>query len=368
MNIPSHYQSAFYSALDQRDDVDLQVVYFSGASKDRAAEGWKSDHQIKPFEQFLENGNGPAAWMNSIDPEHSRIHVICGYFSSELIRYFCSAGTQWCHWSEMPGIRLAELLGYRTGLFRVFNPLMLVCKRFGGVRIRKHSLGAFGQGVLARRTFRLMGVPDSKITDLYYAPNGLVKAEPCRDMQAFSGGRKIFLAVGALCRRKGIDVLLKAFARLNRDDWCIVLCGLDKTDGEYETLVRKAGIQNAVLFLGAYPVDRIAEVYGTADVFVLPSRFDGWGAVLNEAASLGLPMIGTDLCGASWHLIEDGKTGYRVRADSVSALAAAMQNYAANPSVIDKHGRAAMIRFREGFTPVCNAARMVNALKEWLGE
>jgi glycosyltransferase involved in cell wall biosynthesis len=184
-------------------------------------------------------------------------------------------------------------------------------------------------------------------------------------MLAFSKGRKTFLAVGALCPRKGIDVLIKAFSRLKTDDWCLVLCGLDKTGGFYENLVKKLGIQEKVLFLGAYPVERIAEVYCAADVFVLPSRFDGWGAVLNEAASLGLPMIGTDLCGGSWHVIDDGHTGFRVRADSVASLEKAMSNYVQDPELIEKQGNAARIHFEKAFTPERNAERLVSAINTW---
>ena len=365
MNIPSHYQSAFFQALDKREEVDLRVVYFQRPSSHRAAEGWKDDHRYQPFESSAEGKSSPGEIVATVPDWRERTHIINGYFSSDLIGFFCANGTPWCHWSEMPGIRLAELLGYRMPLFRLLNPLMLAGKRGEGRRIKNHALGAFGQGRLARRAFRAMGVPEQKIADLYYAPNGLPKAEPCVQVVAFSKGRKVFLAVGALCRRKGIDLLLKAFARLDAEGWCLVLCGLDRAEGTYQALAQKLGLGDRVLFLGAYPVDRISEVYSAADVFVLPSRFDGWGAVLNEAASVGLPMVGTDLCGGSWHVVDEGRTGFRVRADSVGALAEAMQAYVDNPKLIRKHGDAARAHFQKSFTPESNAARMLSALRKW---
>jgi len=365
MNIPSHYQSAFFQALDKCEEVDLRVVYFRGISRHRAAEGWKDDHRYQPFESSAEGKTSPEEIVATVPDWKERIHIISGYFSSELIDFFCANGTPWCHWSEVPGIHLAELLGYRMLLFRLLNPLMLAGKRGEGRRIKKHALGAFGQGWLAHRAFRAMGVPEQKIADLYYVPDGLSRAEPCTQMAVFSKGRKVFLAVGALCRRKGVDILLKAFAKLGAADWCLVFCGLDRAEGTYQALAQKLGLGDRVLFLGAYPVEQIAEVYSAADVFVLPSRFDGWGAVLNEAASLGLPLIGTDLCGGAWHVIDEGRTGFRVRAGSAGSLAGAMQAYVTEPELIARHGEAARVHFRKIFTPESNAARMVSALQRW---
>jgi glycosyltransferase involved in cell wall biosynthesis len=367
MNIPSHYQSAFFHALDCRGDVDLRVVYFQPPSPSRAAEGWTDTHTYQPYESCVEGDSSLTDILAVVADAEERIHIISGHFSSDLVDRFCEEGIRWCHWSEVPGVRLAELLGYRMLLFRLLNPLMLACKRAEGKRIRKHALGAFSQGRLAHRAFRLMGVPEQMISDLYYVPTGLPVAEPCKEMLSFANGRKVFLAVGALCRRKGIGDLLKAFARLGADGWCLVLCGLDRADGQYQALAQELGIADRVLFLGAYPAAHISEVYNAADVFVLASRFDGWGAVLNEAASLGLPLVGTNQCGASWHIVQDGETGYRVRTGNVRSLASALEHYVRNPGLAAKHGQKARALFSDTFTPEANAARVVDALAYWTG-
>ena len=65
----------------------------------------------------------------------------------------------------------------------------------------------------------------------------------------------------------------------------------------------------------------IAQWLRRADVLVLPSLFDGWGAVLNEGASAGKALISTTECGAAWHLIRHGDNGFRVQAGSEKALA-----------------------------------------------
>ncbi len=365
MNIPSHHQSPFFKAIAARSDVDLKVVYLGGASNARAAEGWSDTYDYQPYE-CCAGGTDPTENIDLILPDWTeRIHLISSYFSTGLIDLFCNRGVAWCHWSEMSGIRLAELLGYRMPLFRLLNPLMLLCKRGEGQRIRKRALGAFSQGQLASKAFRLMGVPDNKISDLYYVPSALKPLSASDQITEFSEGRKVFLSVGALCERKGIDVLLKAFARLQTKDWCLVLCGLDKAEGRYQALSEKLRIADRVLFLGAYPADRIAEVYTAADVFVLASRFDGWGAVLNEASSLGMPLIATDMCGAAWHVIQDGKNGFRVKTGSVSDLAEKMRVYIEQLQLMESHRRYSRELFSREFTPERNAERLVTSINDW---
>lgn len=365
MNIPSHYQSAFFQSLAECDQIDLRVVYFNGASAERAAEGWKSSYYLKPYESFASAENEPEKLLADVPDAEHRIHIISSYFSSDLVDWFCKKNIRWCHWSEMPGIRLAQILKYRMGLFQLLNPLMLTCKRAEGKRIADHALGAFGQGVLARRAFRWMGVPNQKVADLYYSPSALMATEPSEKIVSFAKGRKVFLAVGALNRRKGIDILINAYARLKTEDWCLVLCGLDQSGGAYAKQIKRLNLQGRVLLLGAYPADRIAEVYSAADVAVLSSRFDGWGAVLNEAASLGIPSIATTLCGASWHVIDEGRSGYRVKVGSVSALSNAMKAYIDHAALAGQHGAEARKSFDLNFTPAVNAERFLKALENW---
>lgn len=51
MDIPSHYQSAFFEAINERADIDLKVIYLQGASKKRAAEGWREKHEYQDYER-----------------------------------------------------------------------------------------------------------------------------------------------------------------------------------------------------------------------------------------------------------------------------------------------------------------------------
>jgi glycosyltransferase involved in cell wall biosynthesis len=96
-------------------------------------------------------------------------------------------------------------------------------------------------------------------------------------------------------------------------------------------------------------------------VLILPSRHDGWGFVLNEAASLGKALIASDGCGAAHHLIEHEVNGYRFPVGDRGALSLAMLAYCRNRGLERRHG-AESLRIFEDFTPERNAQRLEEAL------
>jgi glycosyltransferase involved in cell wall biosynthesis len=147
----------------------------------------------------------------------------------------------------------------------------------------------------------------------------------------------------------------------------LILIGADRSNGEYIKLARKLNIQNQVDFLGVVQSTEINEYLSQSDVFILPTRFDGWGAVLNEAASLGKPIISTDQAGAAYHLIEDGKNGFMVNAGDVKSLTKAMQYYIDKPEQISIHGKRSFEIFKN-FTPEKSAELLVKHINIFLGE
>jgi glycosyltransferase involved in cell wall biosynthesis len=166
-------------------------------------------------------------------------------------------------------------------------------------------------------------------------------------------------------------VLLQAFAQVcgngRRDDKgpVLVLVGDGPQAGEYRELAGKLRLDGRILFRGALPSAAIGSVLTCCHVLALPSRFDGWGVVVNEAASAGLALVVSDRCGAAYHVLEPGLNGLRVRAGSISSLAAAMHVYARDPNVAQLHGGHSLARF-EQFTPDANAHRFISSIRGWL--
>jgi len=109
-----------------------------------------------------------------------------------------------------------------------------------------------------------------------------------------------FLAVGKYEQRKGIDEILEAFAQVhgNRSDLELIIKSNYFRDHErkYQELQRKIsslGLTNVTALWGEMSADELADLYRGCNTFVLPTRAEGWGLPLIEAAAAGLPIITT---------------------------------------------------------------------------
>ena len=120
---------------------------------------------------------------------------------------------------------------------------------------------------------------------------------------------KMILYVGQFIYRKGIDILLKSIEK-NYEDVSIYLIGGELTK-EYDQIISENNIKN-VFAKPFMSKEELRAFYQAADIFVMTTREDTWGLVVNEAMEHGLPVITTTRCIAGKNLIEDGLNGYLV--------------------------------------------------------
>ena len=122
-------------------------------------------------------------------------------------------------------------------------------------------------------------------------------------------GHRVVVSVGQSIPRKGFDILLKAWKDCQMKAE-IYIIGAVLTE-EYSNIMEKLSLKN-VHFVDFKTKDELKEYYKAADLFVLPTREDIWGLVINEAMAQGLPVITTERCVAGLELIKDGENGYIV--------------------------------------------------------
>jgi glycosyltransferase involved in cell wall biosynthesis len=107
----------------------------------------------------------------------------------------------------------------------------------------------------------------------------------------------VLLCVASLTQRKGQDVLLRALARLRCFCWRLLLVGPARDAafaGRLRRLARDLDIEGRIVFPGAVGASRLARLYRVADLFVLPSHYEGYGIAVAEAAAYGLPVVASD--------------------------------------------------------------------------
>ncbi len=170
-------------------------------------------------------------------------------------------------------------------------------------------------------------VPADRIT---VAPPGNDRVAAARGS---NDGIVRLLAIGTVVPRKGFDVLIAALATLADLPWRLTIAGDRERDpataARLDADIARAKLGERIAVLGAVPPERIGELYLAADLFVLASRFEGYGMAFSEAIAHGLPVIGTT-AGAIPETVPPG-AGVLVAPDDAAALALALRRLIESP-------------------------------------
>lgn len=124
------------------------------------------------------------------------------------------------------------------------------------------------------------------------------------------------LTVGRFLKCKGFDTVIKSAKGL--DEIQVMIIGGKPTE-EYKNLVNELQLSN-ISFVDFMPKIKLYDYMQAADIFVLATRGDTWGLVINEALSMGLPVITTNKCGAGIDLIKNDYNGYIFESENYKEL------------------------------------------------
>ncbi len=179
---------------------------------------------------------------------------------------------------------------------------------------------------------------------LAYVPNILVippESEP------FSFACPTLLAVGCLHRQKAFDILLESFALIcgQITDWQLAFVGDGPEKEALQEQAQRLGIGERVQWLGAK--EDPFPFYRAAEIFVLPSRYEGTPNVLLEAMACGLPVLVSDGSPGPLEWVEEGISGKVVPVENAQALADALLELIRDPALRKRLGQAAKSRVAE---------------------
>ncbi len=210
-----------------------------------------------------------------------------------------------------------------------------------------HGVIAVSRGV-KKDLCELGNLPDSLVRVIYNpVATGISSVRETPSVRAKLWGTGYdchILAVGRLVLQKDYETLIKAFALLSENlNAQLVILGEGPLRTELEVLVNQLDLDGCVLLPGfiidPYPWFR------SADLFVLSSRFEGFGNVIVEAFECGLPVVSTNCLSGPSEILADGRYGKLVPIQDPFALSAAMVE-----SLDVSHDRAELIRRAQDFS------------------
>lgn len=208
----------------------------------------------------------------------------------------------------------------------------------------KHCTGVLPCGSLGRAYFLKYGADPTRIHYAPYEPDyDLIQNLPqdmiaaTRERFELTRARRCMVFSGRLVQVKRVDLLIDAFAAIaaNRPEWDLVIVG----DGPLRENLKArvpARLGRRVRWLGFIDDQEVVgAVYRNCDLLVLPSDYEPWALVINEAAAAGLAIVASDVVGAAAELVRDGVNGGVFPAGRLQVLTEKLR-FATDPDRIDK--------------------------------
>lgn len=319
-NIPTPYRNEYYNELGKK--VELTVLYEAKGASDQ---GIRFNWDITQVENYT------AIFLKDGDIEEQKVNTqIFKYISKKYDYIFV---TNYSYLTEMAALiylklfRIPYVMEIDGGVIRNENVLKRLLKRF---LISKAS-AYFSPSAETDKFLLHYGANKNRInrhpfTSLHKSQilEKLPSKEEKTTIRRKLGivGDNVILGVGQLIYRKGWDVLLNIAKDI---DGNVYILGDGELRKQYEQIILDKQITNVHL-MGFQSNEVTSLYYMAADVFVLPTREDIWGLVINEAMAYGLPVITTDKCNAGLELIKNGQNGFIIPCNSEDELAKAISD------------------------------------------
>lgn len=232
----------------------------------------------------------------------------------------------------------------------------ILCATVGfGYRLAHARIGV-SRGVAADMA-RMAGLPLQKVDAVanpIRIPSAIDPFRPRRENALWHGNGPRILTVGNLKPVKNHTLLLRAFARVSKTTAQLAILGRGDMDATLRALAIELGVADRVLFPGFQDP---APFYETADLFVLSSDSEGFGNVLVEALSFGLPVVSTDCPSGPREILGDGLWGKLVPVRDADALARAIDE-----TLVEPVDRAVLKARAADFAPEIAARRYLSLL------
>lgn len=316
-NAPAPYKVAFMNLLGQ--EVELTCLFEVHAEEDRNADWY--DYDSSSFK---------AIYLDEVDTK--KVIQQQASLNDVLINSDYSKGI--CQYA----VSQFHKQGKKTFLHAdggLVIPRGLLDK--GISHVMKKNDYFMSSGDETNQYFTYYGVDPTKIHQYHFAIHTATEQQQYyqmhqnKEVYRKENGMKedvILLSVGSPIPRKGYDILVQAMKEIPQN------VGLYIIGGDPESHVRQYVEENNLTnihFLPFFDKEKLNTYYAAADIFVLPTRYDIWGLVINEAMAFGLPFITTDHCVAGKEFVGKGDCGLLVPIEDAATLKETLETLINDP-------------------------------------
>lgn len=376
---PVQYASPLYRLLARHPQIDLQVAYCSlrGAEPGHDPEFGTTVQWDVPlldgyqWTHLPNRGSGSEGFFGLCNPGVWKL-IRAGKFDAVICYTGYIRATFWI-------ARLAALL---SGSAFLFGTDAVALRSMDGSRWKGYAKRAFWP--LLYRAATQVIVPSTGSVELMSSlgiPRKRVSMLPYVVDNDWWMSRAAAVEPGALRRTLGIPEdafvvlfcaklqpwkrpadVLEAFAEAHLPGAFLIFAGEGPLRASLEQEVQRRGLSACVRFLGFANQSELPAIYSMADILVLPSQYDAFGVVVNEAICCGCPVAVSDQVGARGDLVLPVDPGFVFPVGDAHALATLLRDVCANPVRLDAFRAVALDRVR-AWSPERNVAATVETVQ-----
>ena len=356
------HQAFTFQALAREAGTDVVAYVTSTEDPMRKAQGW-TDTQVTSVQRRLIPTRDALGYCYRQLQEHKEdVHLFASPFAQpRLIVCLLLAtlvGVEFYLISESYSPTKDGYLREGSHLLGKFKSLMRPWIYYGyALILRNRVSGIFAISQLAMNQYREAGIPPDKLFPFgYFIPSAFIAG--CGDglsIQMESSKLRIIF-VGSLIRTKGVDLLVAAVKQLTAQGYalCLDIYG----PGDWNAIRPDVA---SIRYQGIIPFGKSQQVIAQYDVLVLPSRYDGWGVVVNEALCAGVPVVCSDTVGAGVVAVGLG-AGLSFSSGNSNSLADVLARIASDPALL-RNMREAAPKAAGFLQPVVAARYMLDIIR-----
>lgn len=253
---------------------------------------------------------------------------------------------------------------YRRYIFAVYYPFTQLLSVRGARKFvvvsEQHARNCALTPIFERRWEDVEEVSNGVDVEIF-RPQSAETAQAIRQQHGVPSDAPLLGFVGALDRAhdfKGVDLLIEAFAKLERPAAHLLIVGDGDLRPTYEALAQERGVAERVHFVGKVAHEDLAPTYAALDVLVLPSSPpESFGMVLVEAAACQRPVVASDIPGVN-SVVDDGETGYLFPLGDVDALTERLRTLVDDSALRQRMGHAGYEKVHARYTWAAIAQRL----------